>query len=613
MHDPLGLSIGTTNLVAVRNGTPPVRRRAVLTLFSHRAPEIGAPAENPGLTEPGTVVSGFVERIGDAVALVSGEGSAHEPDLLLVEALDAMVSAAGADPATSEIAIAVPAHWGSTAVRGLQEGLRTHAGFVRTGVAPCLVSDAVAALTAVNSQVGLPSHGVVGLLDFGGGGTTMTLADAGAGFTPVGETVRYQQFSGAQIDQALLAYVLENVGHNGSDPDGTTAVGQLTLLTEECRQAKEFLSTQTITELVAELPGYRTSIQVTRDELESLMHDGIASVITAFEDMLMRNNIGWNDVTALVAVGGGANIPLVEQYLSSHTRTHLVTAPQPEFAMAVGAALFASGESGAEIEAPTAMAAVVGNSSDDGCGTTSILGLPTVDVVEEDAASETVPELAWSQADDTDDELVPYTEVYEEVLTRAVPTAYAPEGAPTGHTPQIEPAEPRPGRRYRLARLVVGLAALVAMISVGGVVYSLTSTTERQAPPAPSSSVAPPPPSSQPPAPSPVPSPLPSIEPTPSVVPTPSIAPTPSEVSPPPPPPVTSTTTYQPPPTTTTTTAPPMTTTTMTTTTTTTTTEPPATTTVPTTTTTKVPMTTEWLTLPLVPVPIPVPVPQNRP
>ncbi|WP_460009916.1 hypothetical protein, partial [Mycobacterium avium] len=42
MYDPLGLSIGTTNLVAARNGSPPVSRRCVLTLYPHCAPIFGA-------------------------------------------------------------------------------------------------------------------------------------------------------------------------------------------------------------------------------------------------------------------------------------------------------------------------------------------------------------------------------------------------------------------------------------------------------------------------------------------------------------------------------------------------------------------------------------------
>jgi actin-like ATPase involved in cell morphogenesis len=598
MYDPLGLSIGTTNLVAVRDGSPPVTRRAVLTMFAHRSPEIGVPAENPNLTEPGILMNGFVKHMGESVALVSADGSTHDPGLLVVEALDAMVSAAGADAASSEIAIAVPAHWGPGAVQALRDALRTHVGFVRSGMAPRLVSDAVAALTAVNSQTGLPPRGVVGLLDFGGGGTAITLADAGSGFEPVTETVRYSEFSGDQIDQALRVHVLKKIGHTGNgDPDATAAIGQLAQLREECRQAKEFLSTQTITELAVELPGYRSSVQVTRAELEALIQDRLSGVISAFDDMLARNNIGWTNLAAVATVGGGASIPLVAQRLSSKTATPVVTAPQPALAMAIGAAMFASRDSDVDVPTRTAMAAVAG-----GGGTTGVVDVPFDDAIGVDERASTLRGLAWSQADDTGNEPVLYTgEPYDDGGAGAPPDRYPPG---------MEPPEEPQRRRFRMARLVVGLAALVAMFAIGGVGYSLTSTNRRQAPPVPSSTIAPPPPpSSQPPSPSPVP-------PPPSVAPTPSVAPPPTSVAPPPPPPPVSTT-YQPPPmtttyqrpsTTTTTMAPTTTTTTTPAMTTTTTSPPPTTTTTPTT----VAMTTEWLTVPLVPVPIPIHVPESQ-
>ena len=96
MYDPLGLSIGTTNLVAVRSGTPPVSRRAVLTLFPDRAPELGLPerdSENPDAADTGTLMAGFVERVGGSHVLKSADGSTHDPALLLVEALDVLTSA----------------------------------------------------------------------------------------------------------------------------------------------------------------------------------------------------------------------------------------------------------------------------------------------------------------------------------------------------------------------------------------------------------------------------------------------------------------------------------------------------------------------------------------
>ena len=67
MSDPLGLSIGTTNLVAARVGNQPVTRRSMLTLFSDRTPQVGAPHEH-GAAGPGQIMSGFVERVGDPAA-----------------------------------------------------------------------------------------------------------------------------------------------------------------------------------------------------------------------------------------------------------------------------------------------------------------------------------------------------------------------------------------------------------------------------------------------------------------------------------------------------------------------------------------------------------------
>ena len=108
------------------------------------------------------------------------------------------------------------------------------------------------------------------LLDFGGGGTSITLADAASAFDPIDDTTRYPEFSGDQIDQALLNHVLDGIATAGGvDPAATAAVGSLARLREECRNAKERLSAETVTELIVELPGYRSDIRVTRAELES--------------------------------------------------------------------------------------------------------------------------------------------------------------------------------------------------------------------------------------------------------------------------------------------------------------------------------------------------------
>jgi actin-like ATPase involved in cell morphogenesis len=576
MSDPLGLSIGTTNLVAARVGNQPVIRRSVLTLFGHAAPEVGVPsAHADGLT-----LSGFVERVGDPVPLVAADGSSHHADQLLVEALQAMAYASGGQPPPDTV-IAVPAHWGTSTLWALRNALRANPTLAPDGIPVRLISDAVASLTALHANPGLSPHGVVALLDFGGGGTSITLADAASAFEPIEDTARYTEFSGDQIDQALLNHVLEGIANAGGvDPAATAAVGSLARLREECRNAKERLSAETVTELSAELPGYRSSIRVTRTELEGLIAAPLAGVLAALENALERNRISWSNISAVVTIGGGARIPLITQQLSEHSQAPVVTTPQPALDAAVGAALFAA--FGPDADAKTGLAPVPPVDVPD--------PVPVPDPVD-GSESATFRALAWSQDDDTADDVVPYTgDPYDTGVTDARPRAQ--------YVPPTEPVEER--RTWqRLPQLVFGVAALVALLAVGGVAVALTSASDSTKATHPPSTAKSAPPTSAAPPPPPPPSP-----PVQTVTVT-------SELPPPPPLPPTTT---EAPPTTThiiTTTRPTTTTPSTTTTPPTTTTTEPTTTTTTTTTTTAPSMTTTYITVPFVPVPIPIQVPAN--
>ncbi len=546
------------------------------------------------------LMSGFVERIGDSVALVSSDGSAHDPDLLMVEALDGMVLAAGADAGASEISIAVPAYWKPRSIQALRNGLRTHVGFVRSGMAPRLVSDAVAALTVVNSELGLPAGGVVGLVDFGGGGTSVTLLETAGDFEPVSPTLRCTEFSGEEVDQALLLHVFDVIGRSRDlDPAATAAIGQLSQLKDQCCAAKEQLSFDVITELPVDLPGFSSSIQVTRDQLENLIQDRLTGFIYAFDDMLARRKWGWGDLAAVVTVGGGARIPLVTQRLSLHTRIPVLTPSQPAFAAAMGALVIAS--RGEELSLRTrtsiglAVAAAGGN----------VIELPAGDVLVIDEDALTDRELAWSQ-----------TEFPGDVPVRFAGDSYNEDGPAcwSMRLNLIEPPKERSWRRPRLSQLLIGLSAVVAMTAIGGVAYTLAGVESPETPVVPTVAPIPaPPPSAL------VPSPLP---PPPTAAPAPSAAPVPSTVPPPPPPSpsappppaVVETTTPRPVLTTTTvlpTTHPPVTTTTPPQLSTTTPPQPTSATTTlpPVSMTTTVPMATEWIHVPLIPLPIPIRVP----
>ena len=331
MSDPLGLSVGTTNLVAARVGNQPVTRRTMLTL-----------------AQSGGTITGFVERVGDRVPLVTPDGSSFLAEQLLVKALDSMVELGGGP--SSDVAIAVPAHWSPTTVWAFRSALGNSTSLTHTGEPVRVVSDAVTALTALQANPGITADGMVALLDFGGSGTNITLADGAAAFEPVAETVRYPDFSGDLIDQALLAHVVDNLADR-ADPAGTAAVESLTRLREECRRAKERLSADAATQVVLELPGYRADIRMTRDELEELIRRPLDGVISALDELTERNGTSPTGLAALAVAGGGASIPLVRQRLSEHTRLPVVTTSQPAHLAAVGAALFAA--FAADADAPT--------------------------------------------------------------------------------------------------------------------------------------------------------------------------------------------------------------------------------------------------------------------
>ena len=205
-----------------------------------------------------------------------------------------------------------------------------------------MVSDATAALTALRANPGLPTHGVIVLCDFGGSGTSITLANAATRTSPFGETVRFPDFSGDHIDQALLTHVVAGlVDASDADPSGTAMVGSLVRLRDECRARQGAAVGETATAVVADLPGHRADIRVTRTELEDLMRRRSRNSLRRLTKRWSATACPPASVSAVATVGGGARIPLITQRLSEHLRAPVVTTPHPQLTAAEGAALIA--------------------------------------------------------------------------------------------------------------------------------------------------------------------------------------------------------------------------------------------------------------------------------
>ncbi|OBB92575.1 Hsp70 family protein [Mycobacterium sp. 852002-40037_SCH5390672] len=473
MSEALGLSIGVANLVAARAGSAPITRSSVLTLFEQRPTEVGLPEENPNLTEPGQVLRGFVERVGDRAPLLAADGTKYLGTALTVEAIEAMARAVGYG---TPITIAVPAYWSDPQFTALREEFFAQSDLARGGVAPMLVSDATAALAALRGTPGFAADGVIALCDFGAGGTTVTLMDAKAGFAPIGPAARYTDFAGDALDQLILDHLLASDVSTGM-LGGTARIGAQARLLAACRRAKEQLSTAAVS-TIAGAPG--EGAQLSRTEFEQLLSAPLDRFLTSVEESLRRNGIPNNRLGALAIAGGGANIPLLTARLSQRFGVPVHSTAQPSLSAALGAAVL--GPHYASGVAPTAAAAAVETP-------TEVVGTAGLDMTQAAWAAQATDvddALAWSQ-DADNDEPVPYT-------GRDATGEYANEAREfddaTGSRYASQPKLPW----YKRTALVLSVAAAGAAVLVA-LILAINLLLSKSTPVSPTSPPSQPPPS----------------------------------------------------------------------------------------------------------------------
>ncbi|WP_027332384.1 Hsp70 family protein [Mycolicibacterium tusciae] len=492
MSDGVGLSIGATRLAAVVVGRAALTRSSVLTRFPHRPAEVGVPSENPNLNERGLILTDFVDRVGDPVGIVAADGSTHLADGVLADALRALLlTLTGGRPPVGPVAVSYPAHWRQTAVEGLRSALAAVPLFGNPGPVT-LHSDATAALTSLQDDPGVPTRGVIALCDFGGTGTSITLLDADAGYAPLAPTVRHTDLSGDLVDQALLTHVINDLSAAGSiDLSGTSAIGSLTALRAQCRGAKERLSTDSVTSLMADVPGHRGEVRLTRNELDDAIRQPVADFAGVLQDTLQRNGV--RELAAVASVGGGARIPIVTTTMSEHFRVPVITHGQPELTAAIGAGLTAV--RGTVEDGQTAVGAAASSAA-----AATAMAPELAAPADEMAPSGEFGALAWSDAADVPE--VEPTDPYDY-------DSPSESGAVDDVRPQIafqrDPHDDERAARslpwYRRPEVAMGAGVLVVLAALAAAVVFVMRTGDTPpapttAPAAPSTtSAAPPPPS----------------------------------------------------------------------------------------------------------------------
>ncbi|KLO40802.1 molecular chaperone [Mycobacterium nebraskense] len=483
----LGLSIGATNLAAVAAGQA-ITRKPVLTLYPERAPEVGIPAENPRLNQPGLVLTGFVNRVSDPRGIVAADGSVHRSEELIADAMRALAYAVtNGRPLPESVAVTYPAHWASPAVDAVGTALSSVAEWSNRARPLLLIPDAAATLLAVRTNPGIPRSGTVAVCDFGGSGTNITFMRADGDYQALAPTVRLHDFSGDLIDQALLSAVISNMPSTASfDPSGTVAIGSLSRLRTACRIAKEELSSNTATTLTDGLTG---EIRVTRDELDEAIRTPLDRFVAVLESALARNGI--QDLVAVVSAGGGGNIPATTTTLSQYFRVPVITTPRPQLTAATGAALRAAHGPG---ETLTTASALAPSAPVTATAQAPVRAIPDIRSAEETATARAAPAAgamavrAWSQTGN--------------------------QSRVTSDDAQGESASPKRKRRmFRLpvmaaivgaaaAVLLVGTAVMIGLHSANKSATTPVTSSPVPAPPANTATAQPPPPTEEAPPPS---------------------------------------------------------------------------------------------------------------
>jgi actin-like ATPase involved in cell morphogenesis len=362
----LGIDLGTTFTCAVtsRDGREQVVQLggtantmpSVVSVRDDGTFLTGEAAERRALTDPSRTVREFKRRFGDEAPYVIGGAPYGTETLvghLLRSVLDAVTELEGQPP--EQVALTHPADYGPYKLDLLEHA--AHLAGVGAG-ALLLVPEPVAAAIAYAERTGLAAGAHLLVYDLGGGTFDAAVVRIEpSGPVVVGTPEGLARLGGIDFDQAVLAHVERATGGavtalDSTDADARTALARLRA---ECRSAKEALSDDTESEIPVLLPQLRTSVRLTREELESMVVPRLTDTAHVLERVVATAGLAMSDIDAVLLVGGSSRMPAVAQLVREHTGRPVAVDTNPKTTVAAGAAVLAGRAIAARTPAPPAV------------------------------------------------------------------------------------------------------------------------------------------------------------------------------------------------------------------------------------------------------------------
>jgi actin-like ATPase involved in cell morphogenesis len=367
MEYGLGIDFGTTYCAAAISTprgteicTLGTRAATIPSVVFVRGPGdvlVGDAAERRSLEEPGRAASGFKRRLGDPTPLVLG-GSPYGAETLTAHVLSAIVAQVtqqqGGPP--SSIVLTHPAPFGPYKI----DLLRLAAQQADIGPVTFVTEPEAAAVHYATLERIDVGH-VVAVYDFGGGTfDAALLRRTPEGFTGVGHPEGLERVGGIDLDHAVLQHVIDALGLEPNDivREHPEAAAALARLRDDCRTAKEALSSDADVTIPVSLPGLMTQVRLTRVEFEAMIRPRILDTIDALQRAVRSAGLEMGDVARILLVGGTSRIPLVREMVHDVTGRPATVDVHPKHSVAQGAAALAAARAGVRPLPPPAAAPV---------------------------------------------------------------------------------------------------------------------------------------------------------------------------------------------------------------------------------------------------------------
>jgi actin-like ATPase involved in cell morphogenesis len=343
----LGIDLGTTYSAAAtargdrldifQLGERAATIPSVIVLRADGEVLTGDAAERRALSEPLRTAREFKRRLGDPTPIILG-GTPYGAEALFGHLLRSIVAKVseqlGGPPAA--IAVCHPASYGEYKIDLLRQAVR------QADIGPVeFITEPQAAALHYALQERVPTGEVIAVYDFGGGTFDATiLRKTEDSFAQLGRPEGMERLGGIDFDEAIFAHVMTTVRAAGVtlDPDDPATMAGVARLREECRRAKEGLSTDTDATIAVYLPGIQTDVRLTREEFEAMIRPRIRETIQALERAARSADLGFDDLDRILLVGGTSRIPLVAEMVREATRRPIALDAHPKHTIALGAA-----------------------------------------------------------------------------------------------------------------------------------------------------------------------------------------------------------------------------------------------------------------------------------